>query len=173
MESRNPKLDAEAHSSGASSRLPPIFSAKLYPHRSLGQRGFVILMSFITVICLAIGGFFYSIGAWPVIGFLGLDVLAIYIAFRINYRSARAIEEISISRQEMRILKTSASGHCKTYAFNPVWTRFHIRRHDEIGITSMEILSRKMHLRIGDFLNPVDRESFAREFGAALAIAKR
>ncbi len=173
MEIRNPKLDAAAQSSDVFRRSPPIFSAKLYPHRSLGRRGFIILMSFIAITCFGTGGFFYSIGAWPVFGFLGLDVLAIYIAFRVNYRDARAFEEISISREEMRILKTSASGHCKTYTFNPVWTRLRIRRHDEIGITRMEILSRRIRLRIGDFLNPHDRESFAREFNAALATAKR
>ena len=173
MENHNPKLDNEMQSSGAPQGPPPIFSAVLYPHRSLGRRGFVILMSIIAVICFAIGGFFFTIGAWPVVGFLGLDVLAIYIAFRVNYRDAKAFEEISISREEMRILKTSASGNSKTYTFNPIWTRFHIKRHDEIGIIRMEVLSRKMRLSIGDFLNPHDRESFAREFSAALATAKR
>ncbi len=172
MKNHNPK-SASQQQSADENQQPTLFSAKLYPHRSLGRKGFVFLISFIAVICLAIGGFFWSIGAWPVFGFLGLDVLAIYIAFKVNYRDARAFEEVSISRQEMRILKTSPSGTCKTYTFNPIWTRFLVKRHDEIGITSMEILSRKMRLRIGDFLNPHDRESFAREFGAALASAKR
>ena len=130
-------------------------------------------MTFIAVICFGLGIFFWSIGAWPVFGFLGLDVLAIYVAFKVNYRDARAFEEVSISRQEMRIEKTTPSGQCKTYTFNPIWTRFHVKRHKEIGIISMEVLSRKMRLRIGDFLNPHERESFAREFGAALASAKR
>lgn len=133
----------------------------------------MILMGITAVSCCSIGGFFFTIGAWPVVGFLGLDVLAIYIAFRLNYRDTRAFEKISISREEMRILKSSASGNKKSYSFIPVWTRFCIKRQDEIGIIRMEILSRKMRLRIGDFLNPGDRESFAREFSAALATAKR
>ena len=173
MENHNPKLDDEMQSADAHYRQLPIFSVVLYPHRSLGRRRFVILVSIIAVICFSIGGFFLSIGAWPVFGFMGLDVLAIYVAFRVNYRDARAFEEISISRQEMRVLKTSASGQSKTYTFNPIWTRFDIKRHGEIGIVRMEVLSRKMRLSIGDFLNPHDRESFAREFSAALATAKR
>ena len=130
-------------------------------------------MAFISVLCFGMGGFFFSIGAWPVFGFLGLDVLAIYVAFKVNYRAARAYEEVTISREEMRIDKFAPSGRCKSYTFNPLWTRFHVRRHDEIGITCMEVTSRKIRLTIGDFLNPHDRESFAREFGAALATAKR
>jgi len=173
MKNHNPKTALNTRLTGENPGPKTLFSARLYAHRSLSRKGFIVLMAFISIICFGLGGFFWSIGAWPIFGFMGLDVLAIYIAFKVNYRDARAFEDVSISRQEMRIEKTSAGGECKVYTFNPVWTRFHVKRHDEIGITSMEILSRKMRLRIGDFLNPHDRESFAREFGAALASAKR
>ncbi len=171
MEYRNPNSPSAAANCGA--HLPPVFAARLFPYRSLGHRGFVILMVFISVICFGIGGFFWSIGAWPVFGFMGLDVLAIYVAFRINYRDARAFEEITISREEMVIRKCDPRGRCKNFNFNPVWAQFIVNRHDEIGITRMVIASRKLRLTIGDFLNPEDRESFARAFGAALADVKR
>ena len=31
---------------------------------------------------------FLLLGAWPVFGFFGLDVLLLYLAFRANYRAA-------------------------------------------------------------------------------------
>ncbi len=130
-------------------------------------------MGSLSIIFMGLGALFWSIGAWPVFGFFGLDLLAVYAAFKLNYRAGKAYEEISISRTEMIIRKCPASGSCKSWRFNPLWSRFDVCRHDAIGITRMEIASRKIRLRVGDFLNPNDRESFAEAFGEALLLAKR
>lgn len=61
-------------------------------------------------ISLLTGLFFLSKGAWPIFGFFGLDVLALWIAFRVNYRAARAREEVSVSRTRLMIRKTSPRG---------------------------------------------------------------
>ena len=73
---------------------PAIFSAVITPHRSLGSRGFLILMLAIGAVSFVSGMVFLLLGAWPVFGFLGLDVLLVYVAFRANYRAARAYEEV-------------------------------------------------------------------------------
>jgi uncharacterized membrane protein len=151
----------------------PIFRALLMPHRSLGRTGFAILMGALLFGWLVTGAFFLSKGAWPVFGFFGLDVLAIYIAFRLNYRAARAREEVSVSRTSLDILKTAPSGRAESHHFNPFWARFSVSRHDEIGITSMAVESREKAVSIGAFLNPDDRESFATAFSNALATARR
>jgi uncharacterized membrane protein len=151
----------------------PIFRALLMPHRSLGRTGFSILMGALLFGWLAVGAFFLLKGAWPVFGFFGLDVLAIYIAFRLNYRSARAREEVSVSRTSLDIRKTAPSGRAELHHFNPFWARFSVSRHDEIGITSMAVESREKAVPIGAFLNPDDRESFASAFSNALATARR
>ena len=70
---------------------PELFSARLTPHRSLNRTGFLVLMAFITVISFAAGVVFWWIGAWPVFGFFGLDVLVIYWAFRINFRTRQSL----------------------------------------------------------------------------------
>lgn len=151
----------------------PIFRALLTPHRSLGRKGFVILMSILAVSWLGTGAFFLSIGAWPVFGFFGLDVLLVYFAFKWNYRAARAREEVSVSRQALDIIKVAPSGKMQAFHFNPFWTKFRVARHDEIGITDMAVEEQGRRVTIGSFLNPDDRESFAAAFGNALATAKR
>lgn len=151
----------------------PIFSALLTPHRSLGRTGFVILMSTLLFAWLVTGAFFLSQGAWPVFGFFGLDVLAVYVAFRLSYRSGRAREEITVSRTQLNIRQISPAGRSVLHRFNPLWARFKVSRHEEIGITNMAVTSREQSVRIGGFLNPADRESFAAAFGRALATAKR
>src|ERR1700710_2673946 len=88
-----------------------LFSAVLTPRRSLTRTGFVVLMAFLTLISFAAGLAFWLMGAWPVLGFFGLDVLAIYWAFRINFRHARASEEIRITPSELRLRRVSHRGH--------------------------------------------------------------
>ena len=61
---------------------PTLFSAMLTPHRSLNRVGFLVLMAFLSVVSFAAGVTFLILGAWPVFGFFGLDVLAVYFAFR-------------------------------------------------------------------------------------------
>jgi uncharacterized membrane protein len=150
----------------------PFFSAILTPHRSLGRRGFAILMGFLVVFWLVMGSVFLSLGAWPIFGFLGLDVLAIWLAFRWNYRAARAREMVSVSRTRLDIRKVAPSGRTEDHAFNPFWARFRVSRHDEIGITGMKVEAEGRAVGLGSFLNPDDRESFATAFGRALATAR-
>ena len=151
----------------------PFFSALLVPHRSLGKTGFAILMGALLFGWLVTGVLFLANGAWPIFGFFGLDVLALYIAFRVNYRAARAKEEVSVSRTALDIRKIAPSGKCEQHRFNPLWARFAVSRHDEIGITDMAVEAQGQSVSLGSFLNPDDRESFAQAFSRALATAKR
>jgi len=157
---------------GMNSAEEPLFRALLVPHRSLGQRGFVILMGLLVACWLFYGGLFLAMGAWPIFGFLGLDVLGLWLAFRWNYRAARVREEVSVSRSALDILKVAPSGRSEQHHFNPFWARFEVARHAEIGITGMAVADRARSVPVGAFLNPDDRESFATAFGSALATAK-
>ena len=73
------------------------FHAVLMPHRSLGPTGFLVLMAASTGIAFVTGMIFLLAGAWPVLGFLGLDVLLIYAAFKLNYRSGRLYETVDLT----------------------------------------------------------------------------
>lgn len=150
----------------------PFFEALLTPHRSLGRTGFAILMGALLFGWAVTGAIFLAHGAWPVFGFFGLDVVAVYIAFRVNYRAARAREEVSVSRTSLDIRKTAPSGKSEAHRFNPFWARFSVSRHAEIGITRMIVEGQGKQVPIGGFLNPDDRESFATAFSRALASAK-
>jgi len=150
----------------------PFFHALLTPHRSLGRTGFIVLMAALLAGSVVTGSIFLAHGAWPVSGFLGVDVLLVYVAFRLNYRAARAREEVSVSRTRLCIRKVAASGRAEQHGFNPFWARFFVARHAAIGITSMAVEGQGLCVPIGAFLNPDDRESFAQAFSRALAAAR-
>jgi uncharacterized membrane protein len=148
---------------------PRIFAARLTPYRSLSPAGFNLLMMAIVAVSFAAGLAFWLMGAWPVVGFFGLDILLIQLAFRLNYRAARAFEEIEVTHEALTVRKVSASGRAREFGFNPYWTRLEIdRRHDRL-ISRLRIASHGKWLDIGSFLGPNERENFATAFSAALA----
>ena len=150
-----------------------LFEARLTPYRSLSARGFRILMICVGTLCFTIGTVFWALGFWPVLGFMGLDVAIIYWAFRANYASGRAYEEVSISRDTVKLRQVSHHGNEMQHAFPQFGTRFEVDRHDEIGITQMRLANRGQAVTFGAMLNPRDKDSFADAFSAALSRAKR
>lgn len=151
----------------------PLYRAVLWPHRSLGPRGFRNLM-------IAVGLFtgfaslpFFIMGAWPIVGFFGLDVLLLYCAFRWNYRTARAREEVSLTPLDLTVRKISHWGRASEFRFNTAWVRLHREENEEFGLTRLAVAERARLVDIGGFLAPVERASFASDFGAALNEAKR
>jgi len=153
---------------------PELFSALLTPHRSLNRTGFLVLMAFLCAISFAAGMVFLLMGAWPVFGFFGLDLLAIWWAFRINFRSARgAREEITVTPSELRVRRVSHRGHVAEWVLNPLWVRLDQTGDAEFGIERLYLVSSGRRVSIGSFLGPDEKASFAKALLAALQAAKR
>src|SRR5438132_1095851 len=152
---------------------PKLFSARLTPHRSLSRAGFLVLMALIASVSFVAGVAFLLMGAWPVLGFFGLDVLVIYWAFRINFRRAAASEEISMTPSELRVRRVSHRGHVVEWVLNPLWVQFEQKVHAEFGIERLYLVSRGRRVSIGSFLGPDEKASFAKALLAALQAAKR
>ena len=149
-----------------------IFSATLRPHRSLGRRGMALLITAIGGLSLSIGTYVWWIGAWPVVGFVGLDVAAVALAFHLNARAARAFEEVEVTRAAIIVRKVTASGRSQELRFNPQWARLDVEKLEDEGVVRVTLRMRDRRVPVGAFLNPRDRETFARALSAALATAR-
>jgi uncharacterized membrane protein len=152
---------------------PELFTALLTPHRSLNRTGFLMVMMFLSGISFASGIAFLLMGAWPVCGFLGLDVLAIYVAFRINFRRAQACEQISVTPSALRLRRISHRGHVMEWVFNPLWVRLDQEADDEYGVERLYLASRGKRVAVGSFLSPQEKASFSKALIAALNAARR
>ena len=152
---------------------PVLFSALLTPHRSLSRNGFIVVMGILTVLSFAAGIVFTIMGAWPVFGFFGLDVLLVYWAFKLNFRHAKATEEITITHSEIRLRRVSHRGHAMEFTLNPLWVQIDKKVHEEFGIEKLYLLSRGRRLSVGSFLGAEEKASFANALSAALNAAKR
>src|ERR1700744_2687898 len=152
---------------------PELFSALLTPHRSLNRTGFMVLMEFVSVVSFAAGFAFWMMGALPVFGFFGLDVLLIYWAFRVNFKRAKATEEILVTPSELRIRRVSHRGHVVEWVLNPLWVQLDQIAHEEFGIERLYLVSKGRRVSIGSFLGPDEKASFANALRAGLAAARR
>ena len=152
---------------------PELFSALLTPHRSLNRTGFLVLMAFLSMVSFAAGLAFLLIGAWPVLGFFALDVLAIYWAFRVNFLRARATEQISVTPSELRVRRVSHRGHVVEWVLNPLWVQLDQKTHAEFGIEKLYLVSKGRRVSIASFLGPDEKASFAKALLAALQAARR
>jgi uncharacterized membrane protein len=152
---------------------PPLFTATLRPYRSLGNAGYVAVMATLASASFAAGTAFLLMGAWPVFGFYGLDVLLVWLLFRANYRAARAFETIHVTPNRLSVRQVSARGEAREASFNPRWVRLEADRHQDWGVTRVALVSRGVPLVLGSFLPPVEKEQLATGLAAALATARR
>jgi uncharacterized membrane protein len=152
---------------------PILFEARLSPHRSLSSTGFAIVMGVLTGISFVVGVSFLMMGAWPVFGFFGLDVALVWLAFRVNYRDARAYEDIRVTPSVLSVRQVSAKGTARETDFNPRWVRLEKTEDELYGVTRVALLSRGILLIVGAFLPPLYKSELAKHLGAAIAAAKR
>ncbi|MEX1252078.1 MAG: DUF2244 domain-containing protein [Hyphomonas sp.] len=145
--------------------------AVLTPNRSLSERGFAIGMAIVAVVFFLTGLMFWSMGAAPILGFLGLDMLAIWLAFRLSFRKLREETHITVTARQIRLQHTDTKGRLKVAEVPTAFARVEL---DE-PLTQASWL-RIEHGRtawvIGRFLTVEERKSFAAALRNALRAAR-
>lgn len=150
---------------------PGAFHAVLTPRRSLGPRGFLILMAAVGAMSFAAGMVFLVAGAWPVMGFFGLDVLLVYVAFRLNYRSGRLYETVDVTPARLTWTRVHPSGRQEQFDCNPYWARVNLREWPD-GRTILSIVAQGKELAFGRFLTDDERRDLASALREALLTAR-
>ncbi len=140
---------------------PILFSAVLHPATSLSGNGFFGLMAALCVVSFAAGIACTMAGAWPVFGFFGLDILLIYIAFRVSYRRARRYETVRLTANELAIEKIDPNGRTRRWKFQPYWLRVAIDDSPKYN-SALTLSSHGKSLEIGAFLTPQEKRDVAR-----------
>ncbi len=154
------------------SQQDAIFAARITPHRSLDASGFRLVMTLVCAATVVSSVPFIIAGAWPVTFFFGLDALALFIAFKVNFRDARGFEEVAVSPLDVRLAKVAPGGERKEWRFDTLWTKLERQSDEDYGLMRLAIVSRGQSVTVGQALSPAERESFADEFGRALRAAK-
>jgi uncharacterized membrane protein len=139
---------------------PPFFERVLLPHRSLPSRNFHMLIGLLGLVSVAAGVGFVAVGAWPVIGFFGLDVGLVYLAFRLNYRTARQSETIRLADDVFSVERVSVRGERRNWRFQPFWVKVVLEERPDTS-NRLLVASHGRSLVIGDFVPPAARRELA------------
>ena len=98
--------------------------------------------------------------------FFGLDVLMLYYAFKINYKSGEIFENVKLLDKSFEITRVFPSGKKQTWDLEPYWAKVEItglRNNKNLVIKSKE----KMVL-VGSFLNINDKKRLLKKIEEAL-----
>jgi uncharacterized membrane protein len=147
------------------------FRVVLTAHRSLGQTGFIVVMGLLSFLSFVTGVAFAWMGAWPVLGFFGLDVLLVYLAFKINYRAGRAYETIDLTPEALIVTRVDPRGRQQRFDFNPYWVQVLLRERPD-GRTDLRLAHHGRELQFARLLTDEERRSFAPVLRTALADAR-
>ncbi len=150
---------------------PGSFHAVLTQHRSLSPQGFILLMTLVGGISFVAGMVFLVTGAWPVFGFFGLDVLLIYVAFKLNYRAARAYETVDLTPDAFTLTRVDAAGRAQQVGLNPYWARVNLREWPD-GRTVLSVVAQGREVVLGRFLTDDERRDLATTLRGALLEAR-
>jgi uncharacterized membrane protein len=141
--------------------------ATITPNRSMGEGGRKAVMIGLCIGCSFISVFLFAIGAWPAPFFLGLDVAAIWWAFRVQARNAERCERVRVSAEAVIVSREEKTVWTSPTAFTGVA----VDRPGEHDTRVRLTLSGK-RLTVGAALSPEERWAFAQALRLAIANAR-
>jgi uncharacterized membrane protein len=150
----------------------PLFSARLTPHRSLSRRGVWMVVALAGALALIPGFVFVAMGAWPVIGFMGLDVLAVAWAMHASFKGGKRSEQVTLWKDRLELVSTGAKGVATSKSFDPRSVRLVIERDFNEHTTGLLLRAGGVDTPVGSFLHPDDLSSFGKALGSALRRAR-
>ena len=144
-----------------------LYEIYLYPYRSLNKTGFFILMFALGLISFIAGIVFMLKGAWPVFGFFGLDVLLVYIFFKINFKSGRKKEIIILTKNQLIIEVYDSKKILKKHYLDANWLKINLTKLKN-KMNKLQISSKNKSIIIGSFLGYQEKISVAKSLHKAL-----
>ena len=150
----------------------PLFAAKLTPHRSLGKKGLRVVIALVAILASLPGIVFFSLGAWPIVGFIGLDVLLIWWALSSSFRSGKRFEQITLWPDQLEVKQVDGAGKEELTRYNPHQVKLVVDRDFNERTTGLHLRTKERDVVLGAFLNQDEKSSFAKAFGTALKRAR-
>ena len=143
----------------------------LKPAPPMSPRALSIILGIVIAMNAAFAVYFVSKGAWPMMPFMGVDIALLAWAFRASARAAKREEHVVLTPSLLNIARKSPEGAVNEVALNPYWVRVHL--DEPPGRASqLTLWSHGKSVRIGSFLPPLERLSFAERLKAALYLAR-
>lgn len=141
--------------------------ATLQPTRSLSKPALRLVVAAFAGSSLLLGLFFTLRGAYPVLGFLGLDAVLLIAALSASNRAARVRERVQVAFDRVLVTRSRPGRTAQHWAVSPLWLRV------DAATDAVRLAAGGKALRLGAFLSPTERERFAETLRLALWRARK
>lgn len=151
--------------------LPIYMDRVIAPHRSLTPQGAVVLLAVVMAFNVMVAIFLLVVGAPPVLPFLGLDVLALWLALRASDRAARRVERVQVTAEAVTVSREDDKGARTIWTSPTAFTRVgvdHAGEHE----TRVRLMIYRKRLTLARSLGPDERSRFAGDLEAAIRAAR-
>jgi uncharacterized membrane protein len=159
-------------------QTPPPLSGTCYmdatirPHRALSERGLMIVMLSLIAVSFVAGVSFIMMGGWPVAGFLGLDILLIWIAMRYTARRLdKQHETVRIQAERIHITRTDVRGKTRHWTLSPAFAKVLVEQKEDFP-PNVAVACGGQALGVGEALSPSERLSLAKAIEKAIGQAR-
>jgi len=151
-------------STAASSERTFVLAPNIAPDWAQTQRIFIGLC----VVCLTVAGACALAGLWPVLPFAGLELTALWVALYVSARRALDREVIHVTGSEVVVEKGRGRVE-QAWRFERAWTEVRLQapRRRWHG-PQLLLRSRGRSVSLGEFLEPEELRSLARELAACI-----
>ncbi|WP_118136643.1 DUF2244 domain-containing protein [Oceanicella sp. SM1341] len=147
----------------------PQYTVTLWPHRSLSQRGFHLLILLTSLVYLVpLTALVGTRALWVMLPFAGLHVGLLWLFMRRNYRDARITEEVKLWPDLMTVERRDPGGRVRHWHANPYWVRLEIAREGRPE-NYLTLTGNGRRIELGAFLSPEERLTLHDELSLAIA----
>jgi uncharacterized membrane protein len=151
---------------------PVYMDAEIRPNRSLSERGFIVLIAVVTLANCASAAVFVAMGATFVPIFLGIDLLAVVLAFLASFRAARRIERVRVTSRDVSVVQETPRTSRLLWESPTAFTRVQVER-DEGRTVGLKLALSGKEVAVAVALSPRERAEFASALERAIWQARR
>ena len=148
---------------------PPVWSITLWPHRSLGAKGFRNVMWLAGAgLMIPVLPLFFTPAGWALLPFAGGVLILLWLAFRANYRHARLEEHVNLWPDLIAVERYELNGEVKRWQANPYWMRSRLLEEGGPVANYLTLIGSEREIELGAFLSPEERVRLQADIEAAI-----
>jgi uncharacterized membrane protein len=136
-------------------------------NNSLSSAGRTLVLGSLLLLSFLISLVFALLGAWLILPFAGLEMLAVYAAFRCLERRSGDFERLSI-RGDRVLIERRERGELTQHEFNRYWAQVVLQRCDRWGNVVLALRSHGKQVEFGCHLTAEQRSQLARTIRSEL-----
>ena len=144
-----------------------VFEAEVTPHRSLSARGLRRVIGFVAAVSICTTSVFWYLGAWPIAGFNGGEILLAMVLLRMHAKSRRERELLLLSGDALRIVRTDAAGRDSESRMSPGWLNVTLQERPG-RVPGLYLTSRGQWEEVGAALGEPEKRDLAQALSAAV-----